>query len=121
MRHLTVRGERGEWSDNLLLTLDADGKPQRERLMQILPERYSLLDTPSLHALCQKWRSELQLENSQDEFAIARANGFPAKRRLTPSRRLWTTPCSVCCLSRRWRDHGVKCILKTTHGTDVDL
>lgn len=70
-RHLTVRGERGEWSDNLLLTLDADGKPQQEQLMQRVPEQYSLLDTPSLAELRQEWRPELRLENCQDEFAIA--------------------------------------------------
>ena len=70
-RHLIVRGERGEWSDNLLLTLDADEKPQQEQLMQRVPEQYSLLDTPSLAELRQEWRPELRLENCQDEFAIA--------------------------------------------------
>ncbi len=70
-RHLSVRGERGEWNDNLLLFLDKDGNPQQERLLQTLPERYRKLDAPPLRRLRQNWRPELRLETCQDEFAIA--------------------------------------------------
>ena len=70
-RHLTVRGERGEWTDNLLLFLDEEGKPRREKLCQVLPEAYASLDTPMLRALRENWRPDLRLENCQDEFAMA--------------------------------------------------
>ena len=70
-RHLTVRGERGEWSDNTLLYLDDDGLPQKECLRPVIPDRYSILDTPGLLSLRAEWHPELRMENAQDEYAIA--------------------------------------------------
>lgn len=70
-RHLTVRGDRGEWSDNLLLYLDEENHTRREYLRQTIPERYRSLDTPELRELRRDWRSELRMENAQDEYAIA--------------------------------------------------
>lgn len=70
-RHLTVRGDRGEWTDDLLIYLDAQNHPQRECLRQTIHERYSSLDTPELRELRREWRSELRMENAQDEYAIA--------------------------------------------------
>ncbi len=70
-RHLTVRGERGEWSDTQLFFLDSEGAPQRELLMPVLKESYRELDTPSLRERRQIWRPILRLETAQDEYAIA--------------------------------------------------
>lgn len=70
-RHLTVRGDRGEWTDNLLIYLDDQNRPQRERLWQTIHERYQPLDTPELRELRRDWRPELRMENAQDEYAIA--------------------------------------------------
>ena len=69
-RHLTVRGERGEWSDNLLCLLDKDGVPYREFLMPYVPEKYRALDTQELRDLRKIWHPELHLDQVQDEFAI---------------------------------------------------
>ena len=70
-RHLTVRGDRGEWTDNLLLYLDDRNRPQREYLRQMIREPYRSLDTPELQELRRDWRPELRMENAQDEYAIA--------------------------------------------------
>lgn len=70
-RHLTVRGDRGEWSDNLLLHLDEQNRPRRECLRQTIPPRYRSLDTPELRELRRDWHPELRMENAQDEYAIA--------------------------------------------------
>lgn len=70
-RHLAVRGDRGEWSDNLLLYLDDQNCPQRECLRQTIHQRYMSLDTPELRELRRNWHPELLMENAQDEYAIA--------------------------------------------------
>ena len=70
-RHLTVRGDRGEWSDNLLLHLDDKNRPQKGCLQQTIRERYRCLDTPELRELRRDWHPELRMENAQDEYAIA--------------------------------------------------
>ena len=73
-RHLTVRGDRGEWTDNLLLYLDDQNRPRRVYLRQEIHERYRSLDTPELQELQElrrDRRSQLRMENAQDEYAIA--------------------------------------------------
>jgi len=69
-RHLTVRGERGEWSDNMLCLLDENGVPCREFLMPCVPEKYRALDSQELRDLRKIWHPELHLDQIQDEFAI---------------------------------------------------
>ncbi len=70
-RHLTVRGDRGEWNDRMLYHLDADFNPQKTLLMPKIPERYRQLDTQSLRDIRRTWQPELQLDTQSDEFAIA--------------------------------------------------
>ena len=70
-RHITVRGERGEWSDTVLYGLDAANQPWRRALMPELPEKYRCLDTQYLRDLRKTWRAELFLDTLQDEYAIA--------------------------------------------------
>lgn len=70
-RHITVRGDRGEWSDTVLYRLDENNRPVRQALMPELPDRYRLLDTQYLRDLRKAWRPELFLDTLQDEYAIA--------------------------------------------------
>lgn len=70
-RHLTVRGERGEWNDTLLYSLDAQGRPRRDCLLPTLPDRYAALDTQALRDARKTWQPELFLDTRQDEYAIA--------------------------------------------------
>lgn len=70
-RHLTVRGERGEWSDCIVYRLDGENRPRRDFLMPEIPGRYAALDTQYLRDLRKTWHSELFLDTQQDEFAVA--------------------------------------------------
>lgn len=70
-RHLVVRGDRGEWNDNMLCYVDERNLPVREFLMQEIKERYRVLDTQWLRDLRKTWQSELFLDTRQDEFAMA--------------------------------------------------
>ena len=70
-RHITVRGDRGEWSDTTLYGLDARDRPVRRGLMPEIPGKYRCLDTQYLRDLRKTWRPELFLDTQQDEFAIA--------------------------------------------------
>ena len=70
-RHITVRGDRGEWSDTTLYGLDGRNRPVRRSLMPDIPEKYSCLDTQYLRDLRKTWRPELFLDTQQDEYAIA--------------------------------------------------
>ena len=70
-RHITVRGERGEWSDATLYGLDGQNRPWRRALTPELPEKYRCLDTQYLRDLRKAWRGELFLDTLQDEYAIA--------------------------------------------------
>ena len=70
-RHFTVRGERGEWSDTTLYTLNGRYEPCRAALMPEIPERYRCLDTQYLRDLRKTWRPELFLDTQQDEYAAA--------------------------------------------------
>ena len=71
VRHITVRGERGEWSNTTLYGLDGRNRPVRRSLMPDIPERYGCLDTQYLRDLRKTWRPELFLDTQQDEYAIA--------------------------------------------------
>lgn len=70
-RHLIVRGEKGEWNDNLIYGLDEKNQPQRKYLLPVIEERYSVLDTQYLRDLRKTWQPELFLDTRQDEYAIA--------------------------------------------------
>ena len=70
-RHITVRGDRGEWSDTAIYGLDERNRPYRKPLMPDVPDRYRCLDTQYLRDLRKTWRSELFLDTLQDEYAIA--------------------------------------------------
>ena len=88
-RHLVVRGEKGEWNDNLLYTWreaqvrypdkenpdsreeNASGFPVTECLLPVIPEKYRALDTPEMRDIRKVWRPEIHLDSAQDEFAIA--------------------------------------------------
>ena len=70
-RHLTVRGEKGEWSDRIVSYVDEGKNPCRTFLMPRIPERYQSLDTQGLRDNRKTWTAELFLDTEQDEFAIA--------------------------------------------------
>ena len=70
-RHLCVRGERGEWSDTLLLCAGSDDQPERRMLTPEIPEGYRCLDTQALRDRRRYWSAELSPDTVQDEFAIA--------------------------------------------------
>lgn len=70
-RHLIVRGEKGEWNDNLIYCLDERNRPKREYLMPVIREKYAALDTQYLRDLRKTWQPELFLDMRQDEYAIA--------------------------------------------------
>ena len=70
-RHVLVRGDRGEWCDTTLYRLDEDGRPVREELAPVIPERYRELDTALLRDARRVPRAGLSMDNLQDEFAMA--------------------------------------------------
>ena len=70
-RHLTVRGDRGEWNDRMIYYLDGKGIPQKKMLMPSISEKYRVLDTQALRDIRRTWQPELQTDTEQDEFAIA--------------------------------------------------
>ena len=70
-RHITVRGDRGEWNDTTVYSLDDHNRPYRRMLTPEIPERYRCLDNQDLRDLRRSWRPELALDNLQDEFAVA--------------------------------------------------
>lgn len=70
-RHLTVRGTRGEWSDTLVRTTDAEGSPIQLFLLPEIDQAYRCLDTQALRDLRRNWRPDLAPDTVQDEFAIA--------------------------------------------------
>lgn len=70
-RHLTVRGDRGEWTDNLILALDKENRPIRQYLTPEIPEAYRCLDTQELRDRRRAWQAELAPDTVQDEYAIA--------------------------------------------------
>lgn len=70
-RHLIVRGDKGEWNDNLIYYLNERNQPERDYLMPVIREKYSELDTQNLRDLRKTWQPELFLDTRQDEYAIA--------------------------------------------------
>lgn len=70
-RHITVRGDRGEWNDATVYGLDENNRPFRRQLVPEIPERYRRLDNQAMRDLRRAWRPELSLDTLQDEFAIA--------------------------------------------------
>ena len=70
-RHLSVRGERGEWNDTLMYYADRTGLPRRKTLAWEIPEEYRCLDNQTLRDLRKTWSAELFLDTNWDEYAIA--------------------------------------------------
>ena len=70
-RHLTVRGDRGEWSDTQILWLDESNTPHRTALTPEIPEKYRCLDNQMLRDRRRNWTAELAPDTVQDEFAVA--------------------------------------------------
>lgn len=70
-RHLTVRGDRGEWSDRIIYYADGNGEPRRHFVMPEIGPACRALDTQGLRDLRKTWQPELYLDQQQDEFAIA--------------------------------------------------
>ena len=70
-RHLTVRGERGEWSDTLVRYLDEKNEPHQRFLLPEIPEKYRCLDNQALRDRRRNWQPDLAPDTVQDEFAIA--------------------------------------------------
>ncbi len=70
-RHLTVRCERGEWSDRIEYYLDEENIPRKKMLEPLIPKRYRLLDTQALRDIRRTWAPELQPDTQEDEYAIA--------------------------------------------------
>ncbi len=70
-RRLTVRGDRGEWSDQCILRLDGGGLPERTYLMPEIPEKYRRLDSQALRDLRRTLPGELFLDTCHDEYAVA--------------------------------------------------
>lgn len=70
-RHLIVRGDKGEWNDNLIYFLDENNRPKREYLLPVISKEYKALDTQYLRDIRKTWQPELFLDTLQDEFAIA--------------------------------------------------
>ena len=68
VRHLTVRGDRGEWSDRTVTRVGEDGAP--ERIFLTGQVAYRALDTQALRDLRKTWTAELALDTEQDEYAI---------------------------------------------------
>ncbi len=70
-RHLSVRGSRGELSDNYISCLDAAGVPQKIYLNADIPAGYRALDTQALRDRRRSAVSEMNCDTAQDEFAVA--------------------------------------------------
>ena len=70
-RHLTLRGERGEWSDTVVSWVDQDHVPQKRFLLPRIDEKYRALDTQALRDRRRNWESALAPDTVQDEFAVA--------------------------------------------------
>ena len=70
-RHVVVRGDRGEWCDTILYCLDEEGRPVREELAPVIPDRYRELDTALLRDARRVPKRALSMDNLQDEFAMA--------------------------------------------------
>lgn len=70
-RHITVRGDRGEWSDSIILYADAQNRPQRLFLLPEIQEKYRILDNQALRDRRRFWSAEMAMDTNQDEFAIA--------------------------------------------------
>ena len=70
-RHLTVRGDRGEWCHRMLSYVNPDHRIVQEPVMPLIEKQYQHLDTKALQEERRTWSPFLQLSDSQDEFAIA--------------------------------------------------
>ena len=70
-RHLTLRGDRGEWSDTVISFVNSRNEPEKLFLLPKIPEKYRALDTQALRDRRRNWESTLAPDTVQDEFAIA--------------------------------------------------
>lgn len=77
-RHVNVQGQRGEWNDTVVRYAEPEKngeevcwKPVERRICDYLDPYYKALETPELQKLAESWKPFLQMENEQDEYAIA--------------------------------------------------
>ena len=70
-RHLTVRGEKGEWSDRIVYYADENNEPRRLFLMPEIDPAHRALDNQTLRDGRKSWTGELFLDTEQDEFAVS--------------------------------------------------
>lgn len=70
-RHLNVQGRDGEWNDTIVRYVGNNHLPVEERLMPYLALEYEILETEQLRHIARNWNPVLQLDSSQDEYAIA--------------------------------------------------
>ena len=70
-RHIQVAGMRGEWSDTIIHYLDETGCPRQKQLKPELPPAYAMLETEELRNMGNIWELTVEMEEWQDEYAIA--------------------------------------------------
>ena len=70
-RHVNVQGRDGEWNDTFLRYVDENHQPHVEEVKPWLNPTYACLHTETLQAQSQKWLPDVQMDNDQDEYAIA--------------------------------------------------
>lgn len=70
-RHVSVRGQNGEWNDTVFRYVGKDHLPVEERLMPYLDSKYRCLETEELKKICGRWNPFLVMEEEQDRYAIA--------------------------------------------------
>jgi len=70
-RHVNVQGRDGEWNDTILRYVKEDHTPEKEQLLLYLSPRYEELESEALRRAAQKWNPVLELDQEQDEYAVA--------------------------------------------------
>lgn len=83
-RHITVRGEKGEWSDTCLRYVDETHQPATVPLEPLVQEKYRALWSGPLPS----WSPALVLDRTSDEFAI-KTMLWDMKEYLTTSREVY--------------------------------
>jgi len=69
-RHLSVKGQDGEWNDTMLRYVDENHLPVAEEVKAYLNSRYACLNTEDLLRQSREWNPFIVMDNGQDEYAI---------------------------------------------------
>lgn len=70
-RHINVQGRDGEWNDTMLRYVDEKHLPVAEEIKAYLDSKYCVLETEELQCQSREWKPYVDLNNAQDEYAIA--------------------------------------------------